>query len=111
MFETPNEHKEKVELVRNNLKKLSTNEKIFLNNKSSRLTYTGFKLLRDQENFFEIKIEADSFKVQDLVKISKLNSDLYFIDYKNVKIYTLDESFKNWCFLTHCIIDAIRYSC
>lgn len=84
--------------------------KVFYNRNSFRLRKYGFMHLKVSKKFFIVDIQVESFKMQDLVKISKLNNDLFYIDTKNVKIYTCDQQFAHWCGLTNGDINSIRFS-
>lgn len=113
MFESEQERQEKVLQVQNqalsniSLLQLNFND-IFYNKRSFRLKDLAFSVVRKEHSFFEITIDTESFKIKDLVKISQLNNDLFFIDLKKSKIYTMDKEFYNWCILTGCTIESIR---
>lgn len=87
---------------------IADNKKYFFNSKTLRLTETGFKFFSNQKKFNQIKIQVDSFKMLDLVKISKLNNDLFYIDTKNHFVYSYDQEFSNWVNLIDGNIVAIR---
>ena len=115
MFEDERERRQKITYVHNQvLQYLQLDSinvlKVFYNKDSMRLKKLAYKNLKKAKKFYEIKIRTDSFKSQDLVKISKLNNDIFYIDLKNIKIYTCDQQFAQWCALTDGDINSIRYS-
>ncbi len=84
--------------------------KAFYSPRSLRLTQIAYDFLSNNQKieFKEVEIDILKFKMQDLVKISKLNSDLFYIDNKNSTVHTLDIDFANWCNLNNGNILAIR---
>src|SRR5574343_1260093 len=83
---------------------------IFFNKQNLRLNDHGFAKFKDTKPFKEVELDVGSFKMQDLIKISKLNSELFYIDKKNAKVYTCDSYFVNWCKLNNGNINSVRYS-
>jgi hypothetical protein len=83
---------------------------VFFSRRCLRLNDFGFQKFKDTKPFKEVELDVGSFKMQDLMKISKLNSDLFYIDKKNVKVYTCDAYFVNWCKLNSGNINAVRFS-
>ena len=115
MFEDDQERRKKIAFVHSQVLEflhLPTSDllKIFYNRDSMRLRPRAWKHIKKAKKFHEVKLRTDSFKSQDLIKISKLNNDLFFIDTRNVKIYTCDKEFANWCGITDGDINSIRYS-
>lgn len=115
MFETEIERSSKITQIQQEvLKELQLPKvkfrQVFFSNRYLRLNDFGYKKLKDTKPFKEVVLDIDSFKMQDLLKISKLNSDLFFIDRKNMKVYSCDNYFVNWCKLNSGNINAIRYS-
>ena len=82
--------------------------KDFFNKRTFRLTISGFEKFKDKFKFIEVDFKTEVLKMIDLVKISKLNNDLFFIDTKNCKVYTCDQEFANWCRLMQGNILSIR---
>ena len=113
MFETPEERQVLLDTIKPKIltslgipvKKRSL---VFYTAASFRLKKDAFKILKKQYEWFEVKIHIDSFKTQDLLKISKFNSDLYYIDEKKTTIYTLDNMFANWVRLQVGHINSLR---
>jgi hypothetical protein len=115
MFEDDKERRQQIAFVHSQVLQylqFDTNSllKIFYNKDSMRLRKRGWKHLKKSKKFYEVKVHIDSFKSQDLVKISKLNNDLFYIDTRNVKIHTCDQQFAHYCALTDGDINSIRYS-
>ena len=119
MFETPEERQEKVLRVqKETVQYFSTLDKssiiptqfldIFYSNRYARLHLSAFRILKKSNTFLEIKIDTESFKVKDLIKISQLNNNLFYIDIKKSKIYTMDDEFYKWCQITGCTVDSLR---
>ena len=81
---------------------------IFSNRFSTRLNTDGFKKLSSVKKFYSVKFKVDSFSMVDLVKIAKLNNDLFYIDTKNTTVITCDNDFSIWVNLLDGNIYAIR---
>jgi hypothetical protein len=115
MFETPEERAEQLLKIRKEtLELLQIEEKdaydVFYHANTSRLRKEAFTKLKKLKQFIVVEVAVESFKTQDLIKISKLHSSLYFIDNKNSIIYTMDEDFANWVRLSTGHINSIRLS-
>lgn len=104
MFETSEERIEIIKRLRiDTLQLLNIEDKkqfrIFYNPNTLRIKKDAFVKLRKIKEFTKVTIETDKFSIKDLLKISSLNNDLYFIDTKKSLIHTLDVEFANWCML------------
>lgn len=115
MFEDDKERNQKIVCVQNEILehfRLQSNNllKIFYNRNSFRLRKFGFTHLKNVKHFYEVTIQVDNFKMMDLIKISKLNNDIFYIDVKKAKIYTCDQSFSHWCAISDGDINSIRFS-
>lgn len=113
MFESPEERAELLATVKPKiLEMLEVPQKkkslVFYNDASFRIKKEAFKLLKKRLDFFIIKVDVESLKTQDLLKISKLNSDIYYIDKKKTTIYTMDNLFANWVELQSGHINSLR---
>lgn len=115
MFETEVEQANKIVRIQQEvLKELNIPanrfRQVFYNNTSLRLNDHGWLRFQTTKPFKEVEMDISAFKMQDLIKINKLNSDLFYIDRKNAKVYTCDTYFVNWCKLNGGNINAIRFS-
>lgn len=72
---------------------------IFANMGSSRLNKRGFERVKDSYTFQEIKFDKRTFSTQDLVKISRYNSRLYYIAAGSTTVHTNDKHFASFCVL------------
>lgn len=115
MFETG---EQRIELVNTKQKEVLTElnipmskfRQVFYSRNHLRLSDFGFNKFKNTKAFLQVEFDIEVFKIQDLVKISKLNNDLFYIDLKNNKVYTLDSYFSNWCKLCGGNISAVRDS-
>lgn len=115
MFEDDLEHRKKIAWVQSQVLEYLQFQpnnllKLFYSKDSMRLKKLAYKNLKKAKKFYEVKVRAESFKSQDLVKISKLNNDIFYIDTRNTKIHTCDQQFAQYCALTDGDINSIRYS-
>jgi len=82
--------------------------KVFFNNETMRLKKNAFLKIRKHFDFIELVFKNNNLKTKDLVILSNNINNLFYIDSKNEKIFTLDIDFANWCRLTGCQLLSIR---
>lgn len=102
MYETAEERELALKTIRSEILqqfKLKNSEHytVFYHPNSFRLKKPAFIILRKSKEFIKVQLDVNTFSVKDLLKISKLNNNLFYIDTKKSVIYTMDADFANWC--------------